>query len=137
MPRRAAFLDYLVASAQDFIFLLSDTAVKSITFSDELCLYVSNHFIRAFQMLDVGPMSPSLRACLPSCSVPVSLFGFLSLFSAPFQLRRRKGGSLDCETAQSTDVEIVRNLSVEWRRNLTKLRQGCFDERTGWGANHV
>lgn len=88
-------------------------------------------------MLDVGPMSPSLRVCLPSCSVPVSLFGFFVSVPPPSSSDGAKEAALIAKAAQSTDAEIVRNFSVEWRRNLTKLREGCFDERTGWGANHV
>lgn len=77
------FLWYHVASLSDFIFPCLTPAVKSITFPDVFHLYVSNHFIRAFQMLDVGLISPTLCVCLPSCSVLVSLFGFCFCFPPP------------------------------------------------------
>ncbi len=82
----ATFLKlFMTISLHQQVSLLSwrlTPAAKSITFPDVFYLYVSNHFIRAFQMLDVGLMSPSLSVCLsafllrPSFSVWV----FVSVF---------------------------------------------------------
>ena len=77
-----------------------------------------------------------VSVCLPAPSQFLCL-GFLFLSPPPSSSDGAKEAALIAKAAQSTDAEIVRNFSVEWRRNLTKLREGCFDERTGWGANHV
>lgn len=120
-----------------FYFPMSDTSCEINNFPRCVPLVCQQSFHQSFSNARCGT-NISHTVCLsafllrPSFSVWV-----LFLFSAPFPFRWRRGGSLDCEAPPSTDVEIVRNFSVEWRRNLTKLREGCFDERTGWGANHV
>lgn len=59
--------------------------MKSIPFPDELYLYVSNHPIKAFQMLNVGILSPSLRVsvCFPAPSLFLCLGFFVSVCPPP------------------------------------------------------
>lgn len=137
VPMQLSRMSSVVASGSHFIFLTSDTSCE-INIAPRWALLVcqqSSH--QSFSNAKCGnPVSLTACVCLLSCSVPLSLFGFFFCFGfpAPFPFRRRSGGSLDCRTAQSTDVEIVRKFSAERRWNSIKLRGGCFDESTGWGS---
>lgn len=98
----AAFHDYLIASASNFIFpdiwhqpwnqqhsQMCSTCMSAII-SSEL-----------FQMPDAGLMSP-FAVCLSALPLrpSFSVWVFVSVFRPPFPLRRRRGGSLDCRAAQ-------------------------------------
>lgn len=115
-------------------------AVKSIPFTDELYSYVSNHPIEAFQMLNVGILSPSLRlpVCFPAPSHFLCLgFFFVSVFPPP----SRSVGAVEAALIAELHRAQMLKLSESFLRRGDEIQsnwgEAALMKALDGGANHV